>query len=92
MATCDFTTPITRDQFERELRKSRTLRELGDRCEWRAGFERGLRRGFYGAAFSTQVEHELWLSAASSADPMRADQGRGYRAGLALAVGEVCHG
>jgi hypothetical protein len=77
---------LTRDQFERELRRSRTLRELGDRCEWRAGFERGLRRGFYGDAFGTPAEHETWTAAADSPDPMRADRGRGYRAGLALAV------
>jgi hypothetical protein len=74
---------MNRTTFERELRKSRTLRELGDRPEYRAGFERGLRRGFYGEQFGTAEEHALWMGAADSPDPIRAERGLGYREGFA---------
>jgi hypothetical protein len=69
---------MNRTTFERELRKSRTLRELGDRPEYRAGFE----RGFYVERFGTPEEHALWMGAADSPDPSRAERGLGYRDGF----------
>ena len=49
---------------------------------WINGYMRGLRRAHHGERFGTAAEHELWLAAAESSDPVRADLGRGYRAGL----------
>jgi len=45
---------------------------------------RGLRRAHHGERFGSEAEHDLWLSAAESADLQRAALGRGYIAGLTL--------
>lgn len=54
------------------------------RCDWWAGYMRGLRRARHGESFGIESEHELWLSAAESIDPSRAALGAGYRVGLTL--------
>lgn len=69
------------------MRRADTLRRVEPdpiRAEWFAGYMRGLRRAHHGERFGSATEHDLWLSAADSADPSRAALGRGYRAGLTL--------
>jgi len=54
-----------------------------ERADYWHGYRRGLRRARFGEAFDTKAEHELWMTLADAADPMRAARGRGYRDGLA---------
>jgi len=71
--------------FTSELHRSKSMLAAGDRPEYWLGYERGLRRAFYGDQFGTQEEHETWLAAAD-ADPddrPRHERGQGYRDGLA---------
>ena len=73
------------------MRRADTLRRLETepvRQQWWAGYMRGLRRTHHGENFGTDTEHQLWLSATESDDPMRAALGRGYRAGIAFDVAE----
>lgn len=73
--------------FASLLRRADTLRRHEDdpvRNSWFAGYMRGLRRAHHGERFGSETEHQLWLSAADSSDPMRAALGRGYGAGLTL--------
>lgn len=73
--------------FSSLLRRADTLRRLISdpiESEWWAGHMRGLRRAHHGEQFGTQAEHEMWLAASESSDPMRAALGRGYRSGLKL--------
>lgn len=74
-------------KFASLLRRADTLRRVEPdpiRAEWWAGYMRGLRRAHHGELFGTEAQHNLWLSASTSNDPMRAALGRGYRAGLTL--------
>lgn len=77
--------------FASLMRRADTLRrgaaEPG-RAEWWAGYMRGLRRAHHGERFGSSAEHEMWLAAVESDDPMRAALGRGYRAGLTLEPSE----
>lgn len=71
--------------FETELRRAESMRAAGDRPDYWIGYERGLRRAFYGSSFGTDGEHETWMAAAN-ADPddrPRHERGLGYRDGLA---------
>ena len=73
--------------FASLMRRADTLRRVESdpiRAEWWVGYMRGLRRAHHGERFGSQAEHDLWFSAAESADPQRAALGRGYRAGLIL--------
>jgi hypothetical protein len=73
--------------FSSLLRRADTIRRFEDdpiRESWWAGYMRGLRRAHHGERFGSETEHDLWMSAAESTDPMRAALGRGYRAGLTL--------
>lgn len=73
--------------FASLMRRADTLRRVESdpiRSEWWTGYMRGLRRAHHGERFGSQAEHDLWLAAAESDDPMRAALGRGYRAGLTL--------
>ena len=54
------------------------------KAEWWQGYKRGLRRAHHGERFGTETEHQLYLDAASSDDPMRQARGKGYAAGLTL--------
>lgn len=79
--------------FASLMRRADTLRRLEPdgwegvlRGDWWVGYMRGLRRAHHGERFGSQSEHEMWLAAAESDDPKRAALGRGYRAGLTLAV------
>lgn len=73
--------------FASLMRRADTLRRVESdpvKIEWWVGYMRGLRRAHHGESFGSLTEHELWLSAAESTDPMRASLGRGYVAGLTL--------
>ena len=48
---------------------------------WR-GYIRGLQRAFYGDAFATEADHELWQSYADQDDPQNQERGLGYLHGL----------
>ena len=75
--------------FASLMRRADTLRRIEPDpilAEWWAGYMRGLRRAHHGERFGSEAEHELWLSAAESSDPMRAALGRGYRDGLTLTM------
>lgn len=77
--------------FASLMRRADTLRRVEPdpiRTEWWVGYRRGLRRAHHGEQFGSQAEHDLWLSAATSTDPMRAALGRGYQAGLTLSMAE----
>lgn len=54
------------------------------KAEWWHGYLRGLRRAHHGDRFGTETEHQLFLDAAASDDPMRQARGKGYAAGLTL--------
>lgn len=54
------------------------------KAEWWRGYLRGLRRAHHGLHFGSIAEHETWLAAAESDDPLRCALGRGYAAGLTL--------
>lgn len=54
------------------------------KAEWWQGYKRGLRRAHHGDSFGTATEHQLYLDAAASDDPMRQARGKGYAAGLTL--------
>jgi len=76
-------------KFASLMRRADTLMRVESdpiRAEWFAGYKRGLRRAHHGERFGSEAEHQLWLSASESTDPMRAALGRGYRAGLTLEV------
>jgi hypothetical protein len=79
--------------FKSEMLKARTLRERGERADYWLGYERGLRRGFHGAQFGTEQDHENWLSlAADPEDRTRRERGQGYRDGLAATVSAARNG
>ena len=79
--------------FKLEMLKARTFRERGERPDYWLGYERGLRRGFHGARFGTEEDHEIWLSlAADPGDRTRRERGQGYREGLAATVPAVRNG
>ena len=68
--------------FEREMRQAKTMVEIGDRPEFWAGYQRGLRRRYHGEKFGTEAEHKLWISLAQEKpDQPRHERGVGYRAG-----------
>ena len=54
------------------------------KAEWWQGYKRGLRRAHHGDSFGTETEHQLFLDASASDDPMRKARGKGYAAGLTL--------
>ena len=68
-------------RFKSEMMKARTLSELGDKPDYWAGFQRGLRRRFHGGIFGTDEEHQKWLSLLGDSDPSRDERGKGYRDG-----------
>ena len=55
--------------------------------EYRIGYERGLKRHFFGKDFGTDEDHVLWISLGTDDDPDYDDPsfielGRGYRDGF----------
>lgn len=76
---------MTEAQFKTELSKAHAFARLESHRDtaayWR-GYQRGLRRQWYGDAFGTEDEHARFIEAASSEDRERRALGRGYRDGL----------
>lgn len=66
---------MTEEQFKSLMRRAEELAS----GEYLAGYQRGLRRRYYGATFSTAAEHQQWLAL----DNDRAELRRGYRDGFA---------
>ena len=55
---------------------------------YRIGYQRGLKRHFFGRDFGAEADHELWMVLGSADDPDYDDpsyieMGRGYRDGFA---------
>jgi hypothetical protein len=76
---------VTKESFEYEMWKANTFAYLGERaCYWE-GYQRGLRRAYYGELFGSQEEHELWMGFAGDrkANEFQRERGRGYLDGLA---------
>ena len=75
---------MTKEIFEYEMGKANTFAYLGERvCYWE-GYQRGLRRAYYGEVFGSQEEHERWMSFAGDrkANEFQRERGRGYLDGL----------
>jgi hypothetical protein len=76
---------VTKEIFEHEMGKANTFASLGERlCYWE-GYQRGLRRAFYGDVFGSQEDHERWMTFADDdkANEFQRERGRGYVDGLA---------
>jgi hypothetical protein len=50
------------------------------------GYRRGLRRALYGRRFSSNMVHYAWLEFRQESDPVLAELGRGYVAGIEAVV------
>ena len=50
------------------------------------GYRRGLRRALYGRRFSSNMVHYAWLEFRDDSDPVLAELGRGYLAGIEVVV------
>ena len=81
-----------RRDFEREMHRAQAMRSAGDRPDYWAGYQRGLRRAYHGGRFGTAEEHAFWITQAESNDPMRSERGRGYRDGLEVGAAPPVHG
>lgn len=53
---------VTRERFEHELTRAKTLQQAGDRPQYWAGYIRGLKEVYHGRKFGIDEEHEAWLS------------------------------
>lgn len=66
--------------FEREMKRAQQQKNNEpDRGDYWMGYMRGMRRRHHGPDFSTDEEHQLWLSA--SGDAKRRQRSAGYRDG-----------
>ena len=65
--------------FEHEMAKAKAFITVGERPDYWAGYQRGLRRKFHGENFGTYDEHELWMGLSDDLDLSRAEKGKGYR-------------
>lgn len=71
------------DRFQSLLHQAQIIACVGGAdAEYIVGYQRGLRRAFYGERFGTEEEHQLWLSLADRADAISQSRGKGYRDGL----------
>jgi hypothetical protein len=68
--------------FEDCLAHADLMLDLYGRQNYWLGYRRGLRRAFYGDAFCTEEEHQLWLSLVDRPQWEVAERGRGYHDGL----------
>ena len=83
---------MTREEFISEMTKAKTFQGLGDRSDYWAGYQRGLRRQFHGESFGTAEEHKKWSLLWLADDPSRRELGLGYLAGLGFMQAEVTRG
>ena len=75
---------MNRATFEHEMNRARAMSAAGDRPDYWAGYQRGLRRAYHGETFGTPDEHAVFMAAADAPDTTRAELGRGYRDGFGL--------
>lgn len=68
--------------FELEMLKAQTMQQAEP--DYWTGYERGLRRAYYGERFGTPEEHSLWLSLVTDDDESRREKGFGYIDGFAV--------
>jgi len=68
--------------FKAKMLHTQLMMDMRDRADYWLGFRRGLRRAFYGEAFGTDEDHQLWLSLAARDDREIAERGIGYLDGL----------
>jgi hypothetical protein len=68
--------------FMQRLLHAEIMSDIADRRDYWRGYIRGLQRAFYGDAFGTGAEHELWQSLADREGRQNQDRGQGYRDGL----------
>jgi hypothetical protein len=68
--------------FNRKPLQAEIMFDIDGRPNYWLGFICGLKRAFYGDAFSTEQEHQSWLSLADGDDQRVQERGSGYRDGL----------
>jgi hypothetical protein len=66
------------------MNRAECMRSVGDKPEYWAGFQRGLRHRYQGEESGTPEEHELWLSLTGDQDESRRQRGQAYRDGYNL--------
>lgn len=74
-------------EFKSLMRRADHARRLEDdhvKSSWWTGYMRGLRRAHHGDNFGTLAEHEIYINAALSDNPLRAALGNGYQSGLKM--------
>jgi len=69
---------MNRQTFEKEIMRAKTMITAGDDQDYWIGYQRGLRRNFFGENFGTEGEHKVWLSLLESPDQARSKRGQGY--------------
>jgi len=72
---------ITKSFFEQNMKQANAYKTITPKMsDFLDGYQRGLRRGYHGDNFGTDVEHEKWLDLIN--DSTRQQLGQGYRAGF----------
>jgi hypothetical protein len=66
------------ETFKREMLKAETLACGDGRQNYWLGYRRGLRRWFYGNAYSNDADHSTWMAMVNHPDATRREIGRGY--------------
>jgi hypothetical protein len=66
--------------FKNEIAKARVSQTKNNNPDYWIGYERGLRRQYYGVSFGTKEDHIRWLLADGN-EPQR-QRSKGYRDGL----------
>ena len=72
-------------EFRHNILGAKSLGEISESLEsdfW-TGYQRGLRRLYYGENFGTPEEHALWMGLTDDRDESREMRGLGYRFGFA---------
>jgi hypothetical protein len=82
--------PMDVQTFQSELNRAKTKQLIAKdpiEADYWDGYQRGLRRLFYGERFGTARQHAQWLSFSNDANPSTAARGGGYRDGLRFGEG-----
>ena len=64
--------------FQLRMLHTQLMMDVHERRDYWLGYRRGLRRAFYGEAFGTEEDHQLWLSLADRDHKEIAERGLGY--------------
>ena len=68
--------------FKSKLIHAEIMSDIDGRPYYWRGYIRGLQRAFFGEAFGTEADHELWQSFVDQDDPQNHERGLGYLDGL----------